>query len=865
MPQLSEYPSNHHLSFRRTALRGMGLFLFRWSLLWVVLLMCLTALAVWSARRLDVEANLSAFVPRSSEENSAWSIIGLVRQPYSPVYALVELETVSMLGDLDFDKVAGILEEAWLDPEYILAVQRLDPGQPVFLLPGVEESARFLSLRDAEYLKSLESDEGAASALKALLGDESKSQNPIAVHPEDPLGFFRELALRKENSLRRSDIPPWLLAQPPAREGRVRLLFRLETANEDSEILFSMQLQRFLVQTAEALKRLHPRVFAAASFSYQGRHIDTANLALLLRDDLLRSAIILTLCLFLLLVLSFRKIESIFFVCLPASVGVLWTLGILSLFLPTISILTVAFILLLLLPGLEYAVQIYHRFMEELYKERDYRVALSLAYTEAGRGILVSSLVICLVFLSLYLSSFQNLRELALAGSVGIFCVTAAVLCVFPAMAAFKFRLARGRIIPIELYGFGMKSLSAIISTSPRALLVLLLMITACLAHYSGKTAIKRELGLNLALQPKKLLDQSGIAEARGFADCPLSVLVEADSLQKALEVNDQLFANLLAPPLSLAAEEIDSISPVLPSLARQSLTREAFLKVNLNNIDRALRKAIRAQQGRDIQTEAFIRRLRSMQRQVRSLQPLEYPAALEPAEVQWVQERLVRHGGRAFVLTGIDPQSQAARKTINDFPVFEARASDGITSAILRYDGEAYQNHRVAEAVLYSMAVTVILTIASLLICLLPHFRWRFYQVLLASLPLVCAMVWTLGILAILQFPIGLYTLLVFPFLVGIGLNQSIFLIQRLSERRYASPRQALRSGGRAGIISALTLIITLGCLAQTGYDPLQETALVSVAAIVFSSIITLVFIPALLQIRQEGGLAAWHSGEED
>jgi predicted RND superfamily exporter protein len=145
--------------------------------------------------------------------------------------------------------------------------------------------------------------------------------------------------------------------------GATILRFRLHPTQESSELAYSIRLQRFLEKTAEALRQRYPKDLGAAQVTFEGRHLEIAALASRLEIDALRSLVVLTLCLFLLLVLAFRKLETIFFIGLPPLIGLIWTLGLVALFLDTLSLLSGVFAVLLLALGLEYALQIYHRFI----------------------------------------------------------------------------------------------------------------------------------------------------------------------------------------------------------------------------------------------------------------------------------------------------------------------------------------------------------------------------------------------------------------------------------------------------------------------------------------------------------------------
>jgi predicted exporter len=340
--------------------------------------------------------------------------------------------------------------------------------------------------------------------------------------------------------------------------------------------------------------------------------------------------------------------------------------------------------------------------------------------------------------------------------------------------------------------------------------------------------------------------------------------MVEGESLEQALRRNDRLYANLTAPPDAVAAWEIDSLSPILPSLARQREMRP-LEQIDVAAVRRSLRIAARRLKLPPGAFAPFSDRLAAFQSAARAADPLELHDVADVDLLGRIQARAVHVGGVYRVLTVVHPLTESTKDLLSAFPSMQAKAGKGIDSAALRFDSEGLQNQRVSETVLYSMALMVLLATLSLLICLLPHFHGRLDRTLLAMLPLACATIWTLGFLAFLRLYIGLYSLLVFPLVIALAVDQAVLLIQRLGDRRYASLRQALRSGGRPNVVSGLALLLGLGCLGQINVPALQEMVLVSAAAIACSTVSTVVLIPALLQVREEGGLAAWRADSED
>jgi len=245
---------------------------------------------------------------------------------------------------------------------------------------------------------------------------------------------------------------------------------------------------------------------------------------------------------------------------------------------------------------------------------------------------------------------------------------------------------------------------------------------------------------------------------------------------------------------------------------------------------------------------------------------PVAFSDLTDPKTLSILQQHIVHEGGKYRVLTSVAPRADSQDLLTTRFDDLVKRLRKGAVSSALRFSNEAMEKRRVSRDILNTIAQTTLFSALWLVAGVFIHFRGRLVDALLALLPLTCAAIWTFGFLVQIQFSISLYSLLVFPLVIAIALDQTIIFIQRLYERRYASLRQVMRVGGRPSIVSSLSLLVGMGCLAQIPLPAFREMATVALIAITSATVCTLTLVPALLQISQEGGVLAWFSaGEED
>jgi len=158
------------------------------------------------------------------------------------------------------------------------------------------------------------------------------------------------------------------------------------------------------------------------------------------------------------------------------------------------------------------------------------------------------------------------------------------------------------------------------------------------------------------------------------------------------------------------------------------------------------------------------------------------------------------------------------------------------------------------------------ILPLATLIIAVIGYLSFRSLRgILVPTISLFVALVWTLGILAWLGVPLNLVTLIVPPLLVTLGFAYMVHVVseyyQRLEEAVDPAPpgegpvAEALRRVALPVALTGLTTIAGFLSLAISPFGAIREFGLISVAGIAITVWVALTFTPALLQILPGSG----------
>jgi len=120
-----------------------------------------------------------------------------------------------------------------------------------------------------------------------------------------------------------------------------------------------------------------------------------------------------------------------------------------------------------------------------------------------------------------------------------------------------------------------------------------------------------------------------------------------------------------------------------------------------------------------------------------------------------------------------------------------------------------------------------------------------------LAMVPLVIGLVWTIGITGMIGLPFNLLSVMAIPLIVGIGIDDGVHIYHRIRKERTLAP--ALAHSGKAVILTSLTTGIGFGSLMLSIHPGLYSLGLVTTIGIAACLVLSLFLLPALVTIFEE------------
>ncbi len=572
---------------------------------------------------------------------------------------------------------------------------------------------------------------------------------------------------------------------------------------------------------------------------------------------------------------------------LTLAIGIMWTLGYVTLVVGHLNILSMAFGVILIGLGIDFGIHYLARYQELLRATGRSDVALRRTAAGVGPGIVVGGLTSSLAFLTAGLTEFPGIAELGIIAGGGIgLCLLATVL-VLPALLFLADRGAvrapAGRALPLGHWlAYGQRF--------PRTTLMGSVVLTVLLAsglselHYDHNLLNLQAEGTDSVQWERRLMAESD--RSLWFA---LSVARDREELRertarfRALPCVSHVeeIASLLADDVEHKRPAIKSIHerlralpagpPQIPAAPPDKLQRLVTqwrerletdrtppdLDRRLNAISELLAKESPArihrrlagfvqQQAHDL--HAMLTHLRSVSNP-EPPRPSDLPAGLVRRYLGQTESWLIKVYGRSS-LWNMD----ALRDFVRDVRSVDPEATGHPLQA---FEASRQMLRSYLKAGLYSLvAVTLVLFM---------DLR-RVRHVLLAMFPVTLGLLHMFGLLGLLGIPLNPANMIVLPLILGIGIDDGVHVVHDYRMQRGAFCIR--RSTATAIVMTSLTSMIGFGSLmiaSHRGLESLGRVLTLGVASCLITSLWTLTAWLSWISRRQgrpRGGMPAAEHG---
>lgn len=773
-------------------------------LLSVLLLMC-----AFSARRMHYEEDISAFLPSDelgdryskvySELGGQDKIAFFFRgeDPAEVKNAMTSFDGVWKEEDADGlvpdaasavagGSVGGVYDFVCRNIPYFLKEEDYARMDSLLAVPSYCES-RLDAVKEAMYLPSA----GFSSRYFRL----------------DPLDLFSPVFARLKN-------------MNPSGAGRIEdgLLFAadgtgvvfIESPFGSSESGMNAGLSDIADRVCARLSAGHPGVEVFAT----GGPLVAAGNARRIRQDSFTALGIALLLICLLLFLSYRRLSDVFFIVLSIACGAVFSLGILSIFKTSVSVIVLGIGSLILGIAVNYPLH----YIDHIKYRPDRRQALA----EQVNPLLTGNITTVGAFLALLALKSEALRDFGFIGAVMLVGTIVFVLVFLPVL----FPLPKRRRTTISLDFAPHVNLPKPLKLAAAAVFVAATLFFLFSGNSGSFDSDLHNINYMTPGQSEGFSILEGLA-GRGGDTQQLFVVLEGDDADALLARNEQLGRTLAGCPGTYR-----SISDFLPSSSCQheALERWEHFRNAYSPLFAGLRE-ISLEKGFSAKAFSPFYELLENCPEVRDV------SYFEPLLNTLGATMYIDKGAGITLVNYLDLPSSVAEEVKTD--IREKLPASGLCFSSSDVGGRL--------VALLSEDFDRIGVMCSLLVLVLLCFSFGSLELGLAAfIPLAVSWVWILGIMGLAGWKFNIVNIILASFIFGQGDDYSIFITDGLVYE-YASGKKILHSFRNSVTLSALLMFISIGALITARHPAMRSLAELTMLGMV-TVVVMACFLPPLV-----------------
>ena len=534
-------------------------------------------------------------------------------------------------------------------------------------------------------------------------------------------------------------------------------------------------------------------------------------------DGFLSTALLTLVIIIAIVVISFRRLGVPLATGLPLLLGTILTSAFTVLVYGTINMFSVAFAVLLLGLGIDFAIHILTRYSEERANGVNIEDALVITLQQTGAGMFTGALTTAAAFGMFAFGEFTALKQMGIISATGIMFALLSMLGVMPAIIAWADRKGEAKPFKnVEYVFFGplckriIRYRFAVLGT----LAVLLVVLYPTLVGTEINADMRSMFPSNLpALQWLDVLQQE-------FDYDPDSVSLIANSMDELLALREKL---VQLP----SVQQVESVLDFLPE--------DQEYKIAVLEKMRQTMALPSAQQALSSMAPDILRHIQAVGEEIADLTPLTFADLPESVTMNFV-------GKNGKFLLEVAPGGDIWNESVRD-----SLAADLATVYPAAPAGMPYLMRDVVD--LIKSDVLRISFLAGIVIFAILF--WTFRSVadtLLAMVPAAGAMYLVLGLREVLNYDISIFSIMILPLIIGIGVDNGVHLIHRIRHEGVESLPNVLKHIGKAVTTTTLTTLVGFGSLMFVNHPALSSLGQTIALGMLLCLLLTVVILPALI-----------------
>jgi predicted RND superfamily exporter protein len=548
-------------------------------------------------------------------------------------------------------------------------------------------------------------------------------------------------------------------------------------------------------------------------------------------SDVRRATLITVVALVLLLTLMFRQPLIVLLLGLPQVMAVLWTFAAAYLFVGSLNVFTVFLFNILFGVGIEFGIQMYARYAEERSLGTPVEDSLARVLTHTWTACLTAATVAGFAFFSLMITKFKGFSEFGFISGVGIFlALTAMVVGFCPLVVRLErlgwIRLARTRRDLDAERATAARPVRALPRVFVRRALWGSAVVVALCALGATRISFDYDLTKLKSSNPHALAVERRIASVFNLSLTPAAII--APDKARLTEVVAALRARAKGPK-GKTIDTVRSLESVIPVDQARRLQVIGQIRLLLGD---DLFKLASDNQRREID------KLKASMN-VTPVRPQDIPTDLRwkfqgyqtpEGYIVYVYPRVSMDHGKSVIAFSKDVSK--IHTSMGTLRAASPQLIIGDMIQLMIRDGK----------------LAMLLTFLAVFVVLLIDFQSLRHTVILL-LPVTLGVVLLLGVMSACRIKFDFYNLIAMPTVLGLGIDNAIYLYHRYREEGAGRLRIVMRHTGLAVFVTALAMIIGFSGLLFAQHPGLRSIGTLAVLGILTVLASLLTFFPAFLQ----------------
>ncbi len=631
-----------------------------------------------------------------------------------------------------------------------------------------------------------------------------------------------------------------------SQDGR-HLLIRLHGSKSASNLEFSDTFVTMMKAAASSVNE------DSLEISFTGAYAIAAEAQHAIRSDMIRSLALSIVFLQVLYLLAYRRLWVLPAALAPVALGIVSAFALFAALGMNLSPMTAVIGAILAGLGVDYCIHLLSHYQNDRASGLSHEAAISQTLESLAPALIAACLTTVIGFLAISQSSVQALREFGLLGAMGLIASLVASILVLPAILSVSVGVSNPSTTKQTQHTLATRLLRHAIKH--RHLFLWLGGVVAMGAigestYHANRWSIFDDDLTAMHPQPNHSLDtQHRIVELFGVSPDSLLIHLEANSADElttlAHRVDDRL--SQINPKLSTIVGSF-SLASLIPDPSTLDSRLQTLKTFNTSQIISDFNEALA---NTAFNPAAFDKYKIFLQQLT---EPVDLPTLSDlrrfPKLAQMVLPTINVSNGHdetESVMT-IITSVPLARRSDRDAAITAVRGAIGnINGATLT--GFAVIGHDAENAIRNNLGKLLTIAASVVLLWLIVYFR-SLSAPLLALVPTLFGMAMLLACMRLFGLTLNTINLIALPLLVGIGVDDGIFLVTKAREAKQRDPSgldliDKLSASCHAVSMTSLTTMLTFGTLAFTSMPAIRSLG-VLMAIGVFSSLVGTIWILA-------------------